>query len=506
MNLASLTDYNLETYGEYEATIYEGRTFTNRELFESGRRLANALTGLGIGPGDRVAVMLPNCPEVGISYGGILRMGGVVVPVLFLLATDELQHILTDADAKAIITSPEFVTKAVDAANACDPAPRVIVAGGTAEGTLSFEQLLADASPDAPLVDRAPDDPALFMYTSGTTGKPKGVVLTHANMLHQAEAVHEISELDRTAMSLAVMPLAHAGGLVGWVAGTKNGARGVLMRWFDPELFCKNVQEYGVVATSLVPTMAALLLNHPAIDAYDLSTLEQVAFGASPAPVELIKNFESKTGASVRMVYGLTEAAPIVTADRISSPRKDGSSGFALPGVEIAIMDPDDVELKPGELGEICVRGPNVMAGYHGMPEETARTIRNGWLHTGDIGYVDEDGYLFIVDRVKDLIIRGGLNVYPHDVEEVLVAHPAVAEAAVIGVPDPTYGEEVEAFVVRRIGTDASEDDLLRHCREHLAKYKTPRRITFVPDLPRNQVGKILKRVLRERAVGGAEA
>jgi long-chain acyl-CoA synthetase len=499
VNLASLTDYNLETYGEYDATIYDGRTYTNRELFEAGRRLASALTGLGIGPGDRVAVMLPNCPEVGICYGGILRMGGVVVPLLFLLATEELQHILADSEAKAIITSPEFVAKALDAAAACTSPPTVILTGGTADGTLSFEELLAGASADAPLAERDDADPALFMYTSGTTGRPKGVVLTHGNMLHQAEAVHEISELDRTAMALAVMPLAHAGGLVGWVAGTKNGARSVLMRWFDPELFCRNVQEYGVVATSLVPTMAALLLNHPAIDSYDLSTLEQVAFGASPAPVELIHAFERKTGASVRMVYGLTEAAPIVTADRVSSKRKDGSSGFALPGVEIAIRDPNDDDVPTGELGEICVRGPNVMAGYHGLPEETARTVRNGWLHTGDIGYLDDEGYLFVVDRVKDLIIRGGLNVYPHDVEEVLAAHPGVAEVAVVGVPDPTYGEEVEAYVVRRIGTDATEEELLAHCRERLAKYKTPRRIAFVPDLPRNQVGKVLKRVLRER-------
>ena len=501
MNLASLTDYNLETYGEYEATVYDGRAYTNRELFEAGRRLANALTGLGVKPGERVAVMLPNCPEVGISYGGILRLGGVVVPVLFLLATEELQHILADSEAQAIITSPEFVAKALEAANDCDPAPRVIVTGGASEGALSFDELLAGASSDAALVEREPTDAALFMYTSGTTGRPKGVVLTHGNMLHQAEAVHEISELDRTAMALAVMPLAHAGGLVGWVTGTKNGARSVLMRWFDPEAFCRNVQEYGVVVTTLVPTMAALLLNHPAIEDYDLSTLEQVAFGASPAPLELIRAFESKTGAKVRMVYGLTEAAPIVTADRISSERREGSCGFAIPGVEVAIMDPDDKELPAGELGEICVRGPNVMAGYHNLPEETARTIRDGWLHTGDIGRLDEDGYLFVVDRLKDLIIRGGLNVYPRDVEEVLVQHPGVAEAAVVGIPDPTYGEEVEAFAVRRIGTDASEDEVLAYCREHLAKFKTPRRLTFLPDLPKNQVGKVLKRVLREQSV-----
>ena len=260
------------------------------------------------------------------------------------------------------------------------------------------------------------------------------------------------------------------------------------------------MQEYQISITALVPTMAAFLLNHPAMDAYDLSSLEQVIFGAAPASVELVRAFEEKTGAKVRGTYGLTEAAPVVTADRPSMSRKDGASGIALPGVEIAIHDEDDRPLTTGESGEICVRGPNVMAGYHHMPEETAKTLRGGWLHTGDIGYLDEDGYLFVVDRVKDMIIRGGFNIYPHDVEEVIAQHPAVAESAVIGVPDPVYGEQVEAFVVTRLGADVTEEELLAFCRERLAKYKTPQRITFVPDLPKSQVGKTLKRVLREQA------
>jgi long-chain acyl-CoA synthetase len=273
------------------------------------------------------------------------------------------------------------------------------------------------------------------------------------------------------------------------------------MRWFDPEGFCRNVERYGVEGTALVPTMAAFLLNHPAMDVHDLSSLRQVAFGAAPAPVELVRAFEQRTGAIVRVVYGLTEAAPVVTADRASAVRKPGSSGTAIPGVEIAIMNASDEILPPDEPGEICVRGPNLMAGYHNQPDETAKVLRGGWLHTGDIGTIDADGYLFVVDRVKDMIIRGGLNVYPHDVEEVLHQHPAVAEAAVIGVPHPMYGEEVEAFVVRRLGVEATEDELRLFCREHLARYKIPRRLTFLPDLPKNQVGKILKRVLREQAV-----
>ncbi|TMK17250.1 MAG: long-chain fatty acid--CoA ligase [Actinobacteria bacterium] len=500
MNLASLADDNLATYGEYEATIYDGRRYTNREQFEASNRFANALAALGVSPGDRVVVMLPNCPEVGQCYGAVLRAGGVVVPVLFLLATEELVHILGDSEAKVVVTSPEFAEKALEAAAAVQPAPVVVVVGGDVAGSLSYESLSLAQQPDAPVVEREASDPALFMYTSGTTGRPKGVVLTHGNMLHQAEAIHEIAELDPTRLGLAVMPMAHAAGLVTWVAGMKNGGRGVLMRWFDPEGFCRNVQEYQISITALVPTMAAFLLNHPAMDAYDLSSLEQVIFGAAPASVELVRAFEEKTGAKVRGTYGLTEAAPVVTADRPSMSRKDGASGIALPGVEIAIHDEDDRPLTTGESGEICVRGPNVMAGYHHMPEETAKTLRGGWLHTGDIGYLDEDGYLFVVDRVKDMIIRGGFNIYPHDVEEVLAQHLAVAESAVIGVPDPVYGEQVEAFVVTRLGADATEEELLAFCRERLAKYKTPQRITFVPDLPKSQVGKTLKRVLREQA------
>jgi len=500
VNLASLADFNLAEYGEYEATIYEGRRYTNREQFDSSMRFANALTGLGIAAGDRAVVMLPNCPEVGQCYSAILRVGGVVVPVLFLLATEELVHILSDSEARAIVTSPEFAAKALEAAGGVDPTPSVIVVGGEVEGTLSYEALSEAQGVDAPVVERSDDDPALFMYTSGTTVRPKGVVLTHGNMLHQAEAIHEIAELDPTKLGLAVMPMAHAAGLVTWVAGMKNGGRGVLMRWFDPEGFCRNVQEYQISITALVPTMAAFLLNHPAMDQYDLSSLEQIIFGAAPAPVELVRAFEEKTGAKVRGTYGLTEAAPVVTADRPSMTRKDGASGIALPGVEVAIMDEEDHPLPTGSSGEICVRGANVMAGYYGMPEETAKTLRGGWLHTGDIGYLDEDGYLFVVDRVKDMIIRGGFNIYPHDIEEVLAEHPAVAESAVIGVPDPVYGEQVEAFVVRRIGVDATEEDLMALCRERLAKYKTPQRVTFVPDLPKSQVGKVLKRVLREQA------
>jgi long-chain acyl-CoA synthetase len=502
VNLASLVEHNLREFGEYETTVFEGNWITNRGQAERSFRFANALKSLGVGPGDRVAVMLPNCPEVTQCYGAILRLGGVVVPVLFLLAAEELRLILSDSGAKAIVTSPEFVGKALDARANLDPEPPVVVVSGEVGGTLSYEALCDAESADAALVERDVNDAALFMYTSGTTGRPKGVMLSHGNMLHQADVADRIREdYERTDMTLAALPMAHAAGLVGWVLGLKVGSRGVLMRWFDAELFCRFVQEYGVAGTALVPTMAAFLLNHPAIDAYDLSSLKQVAFGAAPSPIELVRAFEEKVGCRVRIVYGLTEAAPILTVERLADERREGSVGGAIPEVEIAILHPEsDAPLPSGEVGEICARGPNVMLGYHNLRDESERTLRGGWLHTGDLGYLDADGYLYVVDRLKDLIIRGGLNIYPHDVEEVLYAHPAVAEAAVVGVPDLVYGEEVVAFVVKTIGKDLTADGLLAFCRDRLAKYKTPKRVIFMPDLPKNQVGKVLKRSLREAA------
>jgi long-chain acyl-CoA synthetase len=500
VNLASLVDQNIAEFGEYPATVFEDRWYTNREQAERSFRFAGALRALGIGPGDRVVVMLPNCPEVPQSYGAILRIGGVVVPVLFLLAAQELRHIVRDSEAKVLITSPEFAPKAFEATADIDPAPAVIVAGGAPTGALAYEELVSSSSPDVPVVDRAGSDPALFMYTSGTTGRPKGVVLTHGNMLHQAEAGHAVSEMEPTKVALGALPMAHAAGLVGWVIGLRHGARAVLLRWFDPEQFFRSVERYRVAGTALVPTMASFLLHHPAADSFDTSSLEQVAFGAAPCPVELVRAFEEKFSCRVRIAYGLTEAAPLLTIDRPSVPRKDGACGVAIPGVEIAVFDPQDRPLSPGEIGEIVARGPNVMVGYHNLPEETERALRGGWLHTGDLGTLDEDGYLFVVDRVKDMIIRGGFNIYPRDVEEVLYAHPGVADAAVVGIPDETYGEEVEAFVVRAPGAEVTEGELIALCRERLAGYKCPKRVTFVPDLPRNQIGKVLKRELRARA------
>jgi long-chain acyl-CoA synthetase len=303
-----------------------------------------------------------------------------------------------------------------------------------------------------------------------------------------------------------VLPQAHAAGLVAAVVSQSYGLRSVLLRWFTPEGFFDAVARYGVTSTALVPAMMVMLLEHPDADRYDLSTLEEVAVGAAPCPIELVQSFQQRFGVRAREVYGLTEAAAVVTANRRSLPVKPGSAGPPIPGVEVRIVDEDGRRLPAGECGEITVRGETVMAGYWNRPDATAEAIRDGWLYTGDVGYLDEDGYLYLVDRAKDLIIRGGQNIYPRDVEEVLQQHPAVAEAAVIGLPDSKYGEEVAACVVAREGTEVAPEEIVAFCRERLARYKTPKSVHLMPALPHNAVGKVLKGELRQKLAASPPA
>jgi long-chain acyl-CoA synthetase len=344
---------------------------------------------------------------------------------------------------------------------------------------------------------------AVILYTSGTTGRPKGVALSHDNLASNARAAASLHELDREAWALSVLPLSHSYGLTVMNAGHILGTRGVLLRWFTPELVLETIQRYRCQQMSGVPTMFVYLLNFPGAERFDTSSMRLWGSGAAPLPLEIVEPFETKFGGRLLEGYGLTEAAPVVSAHRFSGVRKLGSVGQPIPGVTVKIFDDDDRELPAGEVGEVCVRGRNVMLGYYGLPEETARTIRHGWLHTGDVGKLDGDGFLYIVERKKDLIIRGGFNIYPREVEEVLYAHPAVAEAAVVGVRDPLMGEDVLAFVVLKAGARATPEAIAGFCQERLAKYKCPKQVRFVDALPKNAVGKILRKELRARAAGG---
>ena len=501
MSLTRLADESLDKYGEYVALAFEGRRYTNLEQARAAARLAHALRRLGIGPGDRVLVMLPNCPEVIQSYGAILRCGGVIVPVIFLLGEREVAHIVADSEAKVVITSADLLGKVEAQIGVLPTLHHVLLVDGGGDGTTRSLAAEAAGEPDTfPAVDRRPDDLAVILYTSGTTGLPKGVALSHDNLESNARSAASLNELGRDDWAVAVLPLSHSYGLTVMNAGHLLGSRAALLRWFHPEAVLQTIQEFRAVSMSAVPTMLLYLLNYPEADRFDTRSMRAWGSGAAPLPTEIVEPFERKFGGRILEGYGLTEASPVVSAHRLSGPRKVGSVGCAIPGVEVSIQDDSDRALPAGEVGEVCVRGRSVMVGYYRNPEETARTVRAGWLHTGDMGRLDEDGFLFIVERKKDLIIRGGFNIYPREVEEVLYAHPKVAEAAVVGMKDELMGEGVLAFVVLRSGERASAEEIGAFCEGRLARFKCPKEIRFVDSLPKSPIGKILRKELRTQA------
>jgi long-chain acyl-CoA synthetase len=500
MNLARLGEENVERFGEYEALFFNGRWFTNREMVDDAMRVARALSSLGVGPGDRVAVMLPNAPEVFAIYGGALAVGAVVVPVVFLLAPQEIAHVLADAEPAVLFTTPLFLDKAREAVAGLDRLPRLVVQGEPLpEDAAGYAALVAGEPPTFDVVDRDRDDIAVIMYTGGTTGRPKGVMLSHENLRWNAVTTAEATGIQPGTISMSALPVAHLFGMLASVVAQVVGTRGVLLEWFTPDGVLQAIQDHGVQYLPVVPTMMTLLLHHPGAGDYDTSSLETVFASAAPMPIELSEAFEKEFGCEVLEAYGQTEAAPAIALMRPGLVKKAGSTGPPLPGVEVRVEDDDHREVPVGEAGEICARSPGIMKGYRGLDEITADTLAHGWLHTGDMGHVDEDGYLFVTDRKKDLIIRGGFNVYPRDVEDLLLEHAGVQEVAVVGRPDPEMGEEVVAFVVKAPGHDPSTEELLAFAESRLAKYKRPKEIEFAGELPKSPIGKVLKKDLRAR-------
>ena len=501
MSLTKLAEESLRKYGEYVSLAFEGRLFTNVDQDRAACRLAHALRRLGVEPGDRVMVMLPNCPEVIQSYGAILKVGAVIVPVIFLLGDKEVGHILTDSEAKVVITSSDMLWKVEGQIGVIPSLRHVLLVDGGGDGRArSMADEIAGEGDRFTTFDRGDDDLAVILYTSGTTGVPKGVALSHANLESNARSAAQLFELDRTDWAVAVLPLSHSYGLTVMNAGHLLGTRAALLRWFNPEEVLKTIQEFKAVSMSGVPTMFVYLLNYPDAGRHDTSSIRYWGSGAAPLPVEIVEPFEKKFGGKILEGYGLTEASPVVSAHRLSGARKLGSVGQPIPGVQVSIRDDDDRVVPVGEVGEVCVKGPNVMVGYYKNPEETARVIRHGWLHTGDMGRLDADEFLYIVERKKDLIIRGGFNIYPREVEDVLYAFPAIAEAAVVGRADPVMGEEAVAFVVLRDGASASAEDVIAFCESRLARFKCPKQVRFVDALPKSPIGKILRKELRAQA------
>jgi long-chain acyl-CoA synthetase len=499
MNLARLAEENLEKFGEYDAYHWQGRWHTNVEGVENAKRFANVLVSLGVQPGDRVAVMLPNCTEVFFAYGGTLGVGAVVVPVVFLLAPGEVNHILADCEPKLLITSPLFLDKAREAIQGLENPPRLMILGEPVpEDAISWSLLMDEASAEFETVDRDDGDEAVIMYTGGTTGRPKGVVLSHGNIRWNAVTLVDALQLPRGIVSVLALPLAHLFGMITSVAGQVLGGRGLILEWFTPEGVLQGIQDHRAEYISMVPTMMTMLLQHEGAEEYDTSSLKTVFASAAPVPIELAESFEKMFDCDVVEAYGQTEAAPAIAVMLPGLRKKAGSTGPPLPGVEVRIEDDEHKEVGQGETGEIVAHSPGIMSGYHNLPDVTGDTLRHGWLHTGDMGYLDEDGYLFVTDRKKDLIIRGGFNVYPRDIEDLLLEHPRVGEVAVVGKPDERMGEEVVAYIVPAPGEEPSEEELLEFAESRLAKYKRPKEIRFVQVLPKSPIGKVLKRDLRE--------
>ena len=435
--------------------------------------------------------MLPNVPYFPVVYFGVLRAGGVVVPMNVLLKGREIGFYLEDSGAKLMFAWQDFAAAAHEGARRAG-AQVVEVAPG------AFEKLVLSAEPDREVADVAGDDTAVILYTSGTTGSPKGAELTHDNLRTNARVVVRLGRTDENDVVLGALPLFHSFGQTCAMNATVAGGGCLsLIPRFDPGKALEIIARDRVTIFEAVPTMYVAILNHPGRDAADVSSLRLCLSGGASLPVEVLRGFEAALGCQILEGYGLSETSPVASFNHVDRERKPGSIGTPIEGVEMKVVDDDGNDVAQGEVGEIVIRGHNVMKGYWQRPDATRESMAGGWFHTGDMATVDADGYFFIVDRKKDMIIRGGFNVYPREVEEILYEHPAVAECAVVGVPDERMGEEIGAAVSLKEGQSASEEELRDHVKENVASYKYPRRIWFVDELPKGPTGKILKREIQ---------
>jgi len=488
MNLAGLLTASAERDPDHVAIKLDDIELTYGALDGASAHIAGLLAEHGFERGDRVGIMLPNVPYFPVVYYGVLRAGGIVVPMNVLLKKREVAYYLSDSGAKLLFAWHGFADDAQAGAEQASAECLVVEPG-------EFEQQAGAASPNADVADTADDDTAVLLYTSGTTGQPKGAELTHANLTLNARGSAELFDMGSEGILLGALPLFHSfGQTCGMNATISDGGTLTLLPRFDPGKALEIIQRDQVNVFQGVPTMYGAMLHHPERERYDVSTVKLCSSGGSAMPVELLRGFEEAFGCKILEGYGLSESSPVASFNHRDRERKPGSIGTPIRDVEMKIVDDEGSEVDQGEVGEIVIRGYNVMKGYWERPDETAETIVDGWLHTGDMGRIDEDGYFYVVDRKKELIIRGGYNVYPREIEEVLYEHPAVREAAVLGVPHDEYGEEVGAAVALKDGAEATPDELRDYVKEQVAAYKYPRVVWLVDDLPKGPTGKILKR------------
>ena len=500
MNIAQLAVQGIETYGEHVSVVFEAKEITNVEMDLAARKLGNALRNLEVTRGDRVILQMPNCPEVLQAFQAVWKIGTIVIPINYMVGEEEIAYIYRDSGANTVITSPLYLPK-VQAAMTTSPGIKnvIVVAPEAPEGTLSYGKLIEGSSDELEMVETENDDTAALVYTSGTTGQPKGVMHTHFGLYSNAKAQCDSTPFPPDMISLAVLPLCHSYGIAVMNGAFLRGkSKTIVLPSVDLEKMFSSIERYKIESVAAVPTIYVYMLLYPDAGNYNVSSVKYWTTGSAPLAYETWKEFKEKFGGEITEGWGLTEAAANNTINPYDERKKLGSIGLPMKGIEMRIFDDDDNELPPGKEGEIVIRGPMVMKGYWNKPEETADVIRNGWLHTGDVGYVDEEGFFFITDRKKDIIIKGGENISPRTIEEVLYQYPKVSEAAVIGIKDPVYGEDIKAFVTLKPGETATVEEIMEFCTKNLKRFRVPKELVIMDALPKNLVGKILKKELRK--------
>ncbi|MCB9097905.1 MAG: long-chain fatty acid--CoA ligase [Anaerolineales bacterium] len=515
LNLATFLEDSTRRYPDRLAVIFNDTRLTYAQVNAAANQIANGLVQIGIQPGDKVALSCPNLIYFPLIYYGVLKTGAVVVPLNVLLKESEIAYHLTDAEAKVYfcfagteqLPMSRYGYAGFQEADECEHM-FIITAEPDAPSPVAGVQTLGQLMQGQPAtfntVETEATDTAVILYTSGTTGQPKGAELSHANMIFNARlADNHIFNLSDHDVYLIALPLFHSfGQTVQMNMGFYTGSTITLMARFDPGQALALMEQHNVTLFAGVPTMYWAILNYPQADNYNLAkiaaNLRAVLSGGSPMPVEVMRAFENKYNVKVLEGYGLSETSPVAIFNHYPRKTKPGSIGQPVWGIQVRIVDWDDKDVPTGEPGEIIIKGHNVMKGYYQQPEATTKAMRNGWFHTGDIGQFDEEGYVYITDRIKDMIIRGGYNIYPREIEEKLMTHPAISLAVVIGVPHDKHGEEVKAFVILQEGATETEADLVAWSKANMADYKYPRIVQLCTSLPMTATGKILKRELRK--------
>ena len=511
LTVGDITRHHARIRPERVAIHYEGQRTTYSDLDRRANRVANGLIAEGIRPQARIAYLSKNSPAFFDLWFGAAKADIVLVPVNFRLAPPEVAYVVDDAGAEILFVSADFYPLVEKVAHELKSVRRIIALDGGHPSWIGYAEWLAGQPDLDPAIVVARHHCAIQMYTSGTTGHPKGAQLSHASLLTLVPgALTQFGTWHDDDVNLVCMPLFHIGGS-GWaLVGFCRGVETVLMRDPDPSAILRLIPEYRITKAFMVPALMLFMMQVPLCETTDFSSLELIVYGASPAPIDLVRNARKTFGCDLAQVYGLTETTGAITylppedheeknAERLKS------CGKAMNGIEIRVVDADGNEVAAGEVGEIITRSSQNMLGYWNQPEATRRAIRGQWFHTGDAGYLDADGYIYIYDRVKDMIISGGENIYPAEVESALFGHPAVADVAVIGIPDATWGESVKAMVVKKPGANVTAEELIGFARERIAHYKAPRSVDFVETLPRTPTGKILKRELRKPFWAGEE-